>query len=407
VAGFLRERLRLPLPTLPGTAHEEAGFWARLARWIMRRPTAFLAAGATLLIAATIPVFALELTAGSAFGIPKHPQAVQGLDLLRARVGDGTLNPTQIVIDSGRPGGVREPKLQAAVSGLATLLLQDDEVALVRTSNAPPYVDSSGRYEQIIVAGRHEYGQQPSKQFVNRLRDDLIPAAGFPERARVLAGGGPPEGVDFLNQAYGAFPWLVVSVLVLTYLLLLRAFRSIFLPLKAVVMNVLSVSATYGVLVLVFQHSAGKAIGLQTSDQIDFWIPIFLFAMLFGLSMDYEVFLLLRMREEWDKRRHNEEAVAYGLEHTGRIITAAAIIMVAAFSGFMAGSFVGLQEFGVGLSAAIFLDATVVRMILVPAFMKIMGDWNWYLPERVRKALRLRAGAPAPVVSPSPGDGGS
>jgi RND superfamily putative drug exporter len=137
---------------------------------------------------------------------------------------------------------------------------------------------------------------------------------------------------------------------------------------------------------------------MQSSPQIEAWIPIFLFAMLFGLSMDYEVFLLSRMREEWDLTHDNEHAVAYGLEHTGRIITAAAIIMIAAFSGFTFGSFVGLQEFGLGLSAAILLDATVVRAILVPAVMKLLGDWNWYLPEGVRKALRLR-----PTPAPAPG----
>ena len=207
----------------------------------------------------------------------------------------------------------------------------------------------------------------------------------------MLVTGSPAFGVDFIDKAYGAFPWLIVAVLVLSYLILLRAFRSVVLPIKAVVMNVLSVSATYGVLVLFFQHHWGKIFSLQSSPQIDAWIPIFLFAMLFGLSMDYEVFLLSRMREEWDKRRNNEEAVAFGLEHTGRIITAAAIIMVAAFSGFTFGSFVGLQEFGIGLSAAILLDATVVRAILVPATMKLIGDWNWYLPERVRRALRLPA----------------
>ena len=140
-------------------------------------------------------------------------------------------------------------------------------------------------------------------------------------------------------------------------------------------------------LVLVFQEGLHSTLGLQSSPQIEGWIPIFLFAMLFGLSMDYEVFLLSRIREEWDKRHDNEEAVAYGLEHTGRIITAAALIMIAAFSGFTAGSFVGLQEFGVGLSAAILLDATIVRAILVPALMKLMGDWNWYLPKRVERAL--------------------
>jgi RND superfamily putative drug exporter len=178
---------------------------------------------------------------------------------------------------------------------------------------------------------------------------------------------------------------------------LLRAFRSIFLPLKAVLLNLLSVSAAYGVLVLVFQHGVGSSIGFHSSPQIEAWIPIFLFATIFGISMDYEVFLLSRVREEWDRTHDNTHAVAFGLEHTGRIITAAAIIMIAAFSGFMTGSFVGLQEFGTGLTAAIFLDATIVRALLVPAAMKLIGDWNWYLPEPVRRAMRLKA---RPDLSP-------
>src|SRR5207244_10179178 len=201
---------------------------------------------------------------------------------------------------------------------------------------------------------------------VKRIRHEYVPAAGFGS-ADVAVTGAPAFGVDVIDKAWSYFPWLVAAVLVLTYFLLLRAFRSVFLPLKAVVMNVLSVGATYGVLVLVFQHGAGKAIGLYSSSQIDFWITIFLFAMVFGLSMDYEVFLLSRMREEWDKRHRNEEAVAYGLEHTGPIITACAIIMVAAFSGFLAISFVSLQVLGVGLSVASLLYAPIVRAILVPS----------------------------------------
>jgi len=215
--------------------------------------------------------------------------------------------------------------------------------------------------------------------------------------------GAPAFGVDFIDKAYGAFPWLVLAVLVISYLILLRAFRSVVLPAKAVVMNLLSVGATYGVLVLAFEHGWGAGLGLGETPQIDAWIPIFLFALLFGLSMDYEVFLLSRIREEWDRRHDNEAAVAYGLEHTGRIITAAAIIMIAAFAGFIAGSFVGLQEFGLGLSAAILLDATIVRAILVPATMKLLGRWNWYLPERVRRAMRLRA----PQVAREPEAAGS
>jgi RND superfamily putative drug exporter len=185
-------------------------------------------------------------------------------------------------------------------------------------------------------------------------------------------------------------------VLVITYFVLLRAFRSVVLPVKAVLMNILSITATYGALVLVFQHGIGKVVGFHQTPQIEAWIPIFLFAMLFGLSMDYEIFLLTRMREEWDRRHDNERAVAFGLERTGRIITAAAVVMIAAFSGLMSGTFVGLQEFGFGLAVAIFLDATIVRAMLVPALMKLLGRWNWYLPERMRRTLRLR---PEPQVA--------
>ncbi|HTR88539.1 MAG TPA: MMPL family transporter, partial [Solirubrobacteraceae bacterium] len=228
------------------------------------------------------------------------------------------------------------------------------------------------------------------QQLVHTIRDRYIPAAGFPRSDLAYLTGAPAFGVDFTAKAYDAFPWLVLAVLVITYLVLLRAFRSVVLPLKAVLMNLISVSAAYGVLVLVFQHGAGNALGFESTPQIEAWIPIFLFATIFGISMDYEVFLLSRMREEWDRGHDNERAVAYGLEHTGRIITAAAIIMIAAFSGFMTGRFVGLQEFGVGLAAAILIDATIVRALLVPAVMKLLGQWNWYLPERVRRAMRLK-----------------
>jgi uncharacterized membrane protein YdfJ with MMPL/SSD domain len=241
---------------------------------------------------------------------------------------------------------------------------------------------------QIRAAGRTEAGEPQAIALVHRLRDRYIPAAKFPGDA--LLTGAPAFGVDFVDKAYSAFPWLVLAVLIVSYFLLLRAFRSVVLPLKAVLMNLLSVGAAYGVLVLVFQHGWGESLGLQTSPQIEGWIPIFLFAVLFGLSMDYEVFLLSRIREEWDRGHDNERAIAYGLEHTGRIITAAAIVMIAAFAGFLTGSFVGLQEFGLGLMAAIALDATVVRAILVPATMKLLGEWNWYLPERMKRVLATR-----------------
>jgi RND superfamily putative drug exporter len=188
-------------------------------------------------------------------------------------------------------------------------------------------------------------------------------------------------------------------VLVLTYLLLMRAFRSLLLPLKAVLLNLLSVGASYGLLVVVFKWGAGRSLlGLYEFQQIEAWIPIFLFAMLFGLSMDYEVFLVTRMREAWDESHDNVRAVGLGLERTGRIVTAAAIVMVAAFSGFVAGRVVGLQEFGIGLAVAIFFDATIVRALLVPSLMALFGRWNWWLPARVASVVRVR---PSPLEQPA------
>jgi putative drug exporter of the RND superfamily len=392
VAEWLRGK-GLPLPHFAGPDVEH-GFWARLARAIMQRPVAFFAIGACALVLAAIPVFALELTPGSAQGIPQSPSSVRGLNVLREAVGPGALSPTQIVID-----GAQKPGVRPALERLRAALEADPEVAFVQTGTGPRFVDPSGRYEQMIVAGKHEYGDAPSQSFVHRLRGELIPAAGFPAAARVYAGGGPPQGVDFLTRSYDTFPWLVLAVLVLTYLLLMRAFRSVVLPLKAVLLNLLSVAASYGMLVVFFKWGLGNTLfGLYQFPQVEGWIPIFLFAMLFGLSMDYEVFLVSRMRETWDEEHDNVRAVSYGLERTGMIITAAAIIMVAAFSGFVAGSIVGLQQFGLGLAVAILVDATIVRALLVPAMMAIFGRWNWWLPAPLARVVRVK---PSPLTEPA------
>ena len=386
------------------TAQDVAGGWHRFALGIMRRPWLWGGLAAGILITLALAATDLHLTAGDNRGIPITTEAARGLKIMESTLGPGSLAPQQVVIDTHRPRGVDDPAVVAAQRRLVAELRRDPEIqpdtilapALVPRAVAleANLVDRAGRVAQIRAAGHSDAGESPAVDLVHRIRERYIPAAGFPASTDVLLSGAPAFGVDFIDKSYGAFPWLVLAVLVLSYLLLLRAFRSLFLPLKAVIMNLLSVSATYGLLTLAFQHEWGGPLGLQSSPQIEAWIPIFLFAVLFGLSMDYEVFLLSRMREEWDARHDNERAVAYGLEHTGRIITACAIIMIAAFAGFTFGSFVGLQEFGFGLSAAILLDATLVRAVLVPAVMKIMGDWNWYLPAGVRRVLRV-PGAPA------------
>jgi RND superfamily putative drug exporter len=196
----------------------------------------------------------------------------------------------------------------------------------------------------------------------------------------------------------------VLAVLVATFFLLMRAFRSVVLPLKAIVLNLLSIGAAYGLLVVVFKWGAGGWAGLISYDQIEGWIPVMLFAMLFGLSMDYEVFLVSRMREEWDKGASNDEAIVTGLTRTGRLVTAAGLIMFAAFMGFVAGSIVGLQQFGFGLATAILLDVTIVRALLVPSAMKIFDKWNWWMPEGLARVIRVPAsplGEHRPALRPA------
>jgi RND superfamily putative drug exporter len=382
--GTARKRI---LPTEP--VDPERGLWARLARGIMASPIAVLCIGAAALLAAAVPVLYLELTPGSTFGIPRTPPSVRGFDLLREAVGPGAIAPTQVLVEA-RSGSVVQPSIQRAIGRLSSELRRDPEVAAVYFQPGGRFVDKTRRYAQVIVAGRHDYGFPAAQDFVKRLRNAIIPAARFPGDAVVLAGGGPPQGVDFLHQAYRYFPPLILGVLCLTYLLLMRAFRSVLLPLKAVLLNLLSVAAAYGMLVIVFKWGVGKdVLGLYQFAQVEGWIPIFLFAMLFGLSMDYEVFLVSRMRETWDEGYDNVTSVAYGLERTGRIITAAAIVMCAAFSGFVAGRIVGLQQFGLGLAVAIVVDATIVRMLLVPSLMAIFGRWNWWLPGSLARIVRV------------------
>ncbi|MCO5220206.1 MAG: MMPL family transporter [Thermomicrobiales bacterium] len=217
---------------------------------------------------------------------------------------------------------------------------------------------------------------------IRRLRNEVIPAAIPSDQGTVYVTGQSAGNLDFIETTTTWTPRVFFFVLGLSFLLLLVAFRSIVVPATAIIMNLLSVGAAYGVLVLVFQrgHLTGL-LGFDRAPTIEAWIPIFLFCVLFGLSMDYQVFLLSRIREYYDQTGNNRESVAHGVESTARIITGAALIMVVVFLGFSTGRLVFLQQVGFGLAVAIFLDATIVRTVLVPAVMRILGDWNWYLPK--------------------------
>jgi len=395
VVATIRDRLRLPLPTMPGATDFDRGLWARLARTIMRRPMIFLTGGVALLVAAALPAFFIQLSPGSLSGIPGSLESNRGYTLLREGIGPGVVTPTQVIVDAGAPGAAREAGVQAAVDRLGDRLFEDFELVGIASGPKPPYVDPTGRYARVIAAGVGEYGAPSTQRFIERLREQYVPEARFPGSSQVSVGGAPAEGFDFLSRSYAVFPWLVLLALALTYVVLLRAFRSLLLPLKAVLLNLLTVAAVYGILVVIFRWGIGAELfGLQRSDQIEGWIPVFLFAVLFGLSMDYEVFIVSRMRESWDHVPDNTRAVAHGLERTGRIITAAAVIMMAAFLGFAGGRIASLQVLGVGLALAVLIDATIVRAVLVPSFMAVFGRYNWWLPARVARFLRVE---PSPL----------
>jgi RND superfamily putative drug exporter len=395
LVGARLDRVRLvPQRLLERRADHERGFWPWLARGIMRHARVVAPVTGAFLLLLAAPIVVLEVGPGSNEGIPRDLEAVRGYDVLAAAIGAGATAPTNIVVDTGVTGGAGAPAVRASVADLVRRLRADSQVAVVRFEETLQHVDPTARYLRVEVVGREDYGKPESLEFVDRLRGDLVPAAGFPASATVYAGGGPPGGRDFLDLTYRAFPWLVLGVLLATFVLLMRAFRSVVLPLKAIVLNLLSIGAAYGLMVIVFKWGAGEWIGLIAYDQIEGWIPVMLFAVLFGLSMDYEVFLVSRMREEWDNGATNEEAVVLGLTNTGRLVTAAGLIMFAAFMGFVAGSVVGLQQFGFGLAAAILIDVTIVRALLVPSAMKLFGKWNWWLPTGLARVLRVE---PSPL----------
>ncbi|MGH2661273.1 MAG: MMPL family transporter [Actinomycetota bacterium] len=348
------------------------GFWDQVTRRVMRRPVTSLVLASGLLIAAGVSYFGIETGFGGVSTLPNDIQSKRAFNILATEFAGGITSPVAVVVD-GDPDGV-----QAAVEDLQRALAQDDGFgpSLVETGagltvvSAAPVGDPSGK--QAVAS-------------VERLRESIVPEAFAGVDADVLVGGETAQFADFFDVTDRYTPIVFVFVLGLSFLLLTVVFRSIVVPIKAIIMNLLSVGAAYGLLVLVFQEGVGAdLLGFQQVEAIEAWLPLFLFAVLFGLSMDYHVFLLTRIRERFDQTGDNGESVAFGLRTTAGIITGAALIMVAVFAGFAAGKLVMFQQMGFGLAVAVFLDATIVRSVLVPATMKLLGDRNWYLPGWLR-----------------------
>jgi RND superfamily putative drug exporter len=368
------------------------GFFARSSRFVIQRPKSILAFSLAALAIGASSVLWLQVTPSALTSIPSSLESSRALSMVSDRVGPGIITPTQVIIDLGRPGVAPTPSIDKARIKLSKDILKDGEVFVVATGEKPPYVDSTGRYLRMFVIGRHIFGAPVSQQLVIDLRQKYLSMTQFPASTKFFLGGVPPQGTDLLKSIFDSFPPIVFLALLLAYIILVRAFRSLILPLKAIVMDLISVAIAYGSMVLVFRFGWGASIlGTYHLDQIEAWVLIFLFAVLFGLSMDYEVFIVSRIREAKERGASNSQAITEGLAHTGGVVTAAAIILISALAGLIFGRIPGLQQLGIGLAIGVFIDATLIRGLLLPSAMVLLGRWNWWLPTSVAKLIRTKA----------------
>src|SRR4029077_16015613 len=370
------------------------GFWDRESRSVMNHPWVYLIVTATFLVLLSVPYWAQSRADGVGRGMKKGFSGIEALPdgiptkdsflVLVAKFPkeSGAQSTAQVVI----PGAATDPTIASQIQALDTAVASNPAFARPQ----PPQTSQDGTVTLVAIpfAGEATDSQsQAAVDAVTALRDQYVPQA-FGPASGVLVGGDTALTKDFFDISDKYTPIIILLVLGLSFILLTVVFRSIVVPAKAIVMNLLSVGAAYGLITLIFQQggpswakSIADALNFTQVQAIESWLPLFLFSILFGLSMDYQVFLLSRIREEYDKTSDNAEAVAYGLRTTGGIITGAAVIMVAVFAAFASGRIAALQEMGFGLAIAVFLDATIVRSVLVPSAMKLLGDRNWYLPK--------------------------
>ena len=394
-------KLSVPLIGKAETSFDESrsgSFWDRTARAVMGKPIISLMLAGGLLIAAAVFFFDIRTGGAGVASFPDGIESKEGFQILDREFSAGEVTPAEIVID----GDINSSAVQDAIGRLTAALETDPLFGQLR----PLTISQDGALGLLAVPVSGDSGAQTTINAIMRLRSEYVPAAfqGVPDEVYVT--GETALNIDFFDMAKDAAMVVIPFVLVVSFLLLMIMFRSIVVPIKAIILNLLSVGATYGILVLIFQKGVlADTLGLQQAGTIEAWIPIFLFAIIFGLSMDYHVFLLSRIRERFDQTQDNTGSVAFGIRSTGRLITGAALIMVAVFLGFAAGDLVPLQQMGFGLGIAILLDATIVRMVLVPAEMKLLGKWNWYMPSWLEwlPDLRVEGGADAPVPQPAAG----
>jgi RND superfamily putative drug exporter len=356
--------------------------WTRWAAAVSRRRWLAAGAGMAVVLALVVAATDLQLGTSDADTIAKSGDAKDGLVALEeAGIGEGSLLPHEILV-----GGGTNPDRVAA-----DLREVDGIHGAVAPADSDWRRDGTAVVEAIPVP---DSGSDEGGATLERVRDTAH-AAG----ADVRVGGQPASNSDFIDAVYGSFPLMIALITITTFILLARAFRSLLLPAKAIVLNILSVAAAWGVLVLVWQHGYGSELiwDIQATGSIPSWMPLMIFAFLFGLSMDYEVFILARMREEYDRTGSTEAAVVQGIGRTGRLVTSAALILFLSFVAMASSPGTDLKMFATGLGAGILLDATVIRALIVPAVISLMGRYNWWLPSWPAKLLRVK---PSPLARP-------
>ena len=382
--GHRINRLRVMPKRIVERQDPTRGFWHRWAEIVTRRPFAVAAVGVAIVAVLLVPGLQINPAEAQLKDYPGNGDAINGREALKsAGLSPGVMKPYIVLVEGGNTSEAAttvadrlrgEPNIAGAV---APPQWRTDDKALVE---AFPAVDSAS---------------SRSSSTISRLQHDVLPALEqrLGGRTNLTLGGVSPEDRDFVHAVYGKFPYVLAFVILLTFVLLMRAFRSILLPLKAVVLNLVSLGAAYGIIVFIFQwgHGSDAIWGVPATNAIISWIPLMIFAFLYGLSMDYEVFMLTRMREEYDEIGETRNAVELGLARTGKLVTSAALVLMFAFFVLSSSPGVDIKQFGIGLAAGIIFDATVIRALLVPALVRLFGRWNWWLPHPVARVLRVPA----------------
>ncbi|MCD9623899.1 MMPL family transporter [Rhabdothermincola salaria] len=395
---ILARRDRAGVPVAPETRR---GGWVRWAHWVAHHPWRSAVAATAVLLVLAVPALDMQLGQADAGSAPTDTTHRQAYDLLADGFGDGFNGPLALVIDLGAdPDAVVADQVSAAVG-------EDPGVEAV----SPAQMNAAGDTALVTVIPTTKPQDVATSDLVHRLRDTTLPAVTDGTDAQVAVGGPTARFIDQSDRIGERLPWFIFGVVTVSFLLLMVVFRSILVPLKAALLNLLAIGAAYGVVVAVFQWGWGRSlIGLDEAVPIASFVPMMMFAILFGLSMDYEVFILSRIREEYHRGHSNIDSVVEGLGATAKVITAAALIMISVFLGFVASPDPIVKMMGVGLATAVALDATIVRMVLVPSTMALVGDPNWWLPrwlDRLLPHLDVEGEPPAAVAETAEGAEGA